>query len=125
MDDFKAHNDRRGHHAGDRILRACADAMGTALPAGCLLGRYGGEEFVALAPGVGPGGGCALAERMRRAVAGRGEIGATISVGVAHYPGDGGDGEALLRAADRALYAAKAAGRNRVRRADGAATPGI
>jgi diguanylate cyclase (GGDEF)-like protein len=129
VDGFKAHNDRCGHHAGDRILQACARAMGAALPAGALLGRYGGEEFVALAPGTGPGGGCALAERMRRAVASAtaADAGAraTISVGVAHYPADGLDGEALLRAADRALYAAKAAGRDCVRRADGAATPGI
>ncbi|MDQ2785658.1 MAG: GGDEF domain-containing protein, partial [Chloroflexota bacterium] len=122
VDHFKAHNDRHGHHIGDQLLHACAATMRATLPEAALLGRYGGEEFVAVAPGVSRDAGNALAERLRRAIAGHGDLRVTISVGVAHYPGDGRDGEALLRAADRALYAAKAAGRNCVRRAD-EATP--
>ncbi len=91
---------------------------------GGILGRYGGEEFVLLLPGEGIDAGMACAERIRTGVAtlgvasGEETVRVTISIGVACCPGDGREAEALLRAADRALYRAKGAGRNRVERAD-------
>jgi predicted signal transduction protein with EAL and GGDEF domain len=81
-------------------------------------GRYGGEEFVALLPGTSRPGGAALAEKVRQAIEDL-EIAdldrrLSASFGVAMLPGDAVNSEQLLRAADRALYAAKNAGRNRV-----------
>ncbi len=129
LDHFKALNDRHGHAAGDRALERCAGRLRRRVPDGGILGRYGGEEFVLAVPGRDGAAGCALAEGIRAGFASRAGTdrgaggGVTISIGVASYPGDGTEMEALLRAADRALYAAKAAGRDRVRRADGAAAP--
>jgi diguanylate cyclase (GGDEF)-like protein len=90
------------------------------------LGRYGGEEFVAILPSTDAEGGAVFVERVRRAVEnhefdiGTGEpIRMTISAGVATWPHERiGDGEALINQADRALYAAKDAGRNRTIRFD-------
>lgn len=125
VDHFKALNDRHGHQAGDRVLRKCAERVAALLPAGSLLGRYGGEEFVILVSSGACRATMALADRLRRAIAevavadvpGEDATRVTISIGVARYPRDGASGVALLRAADRALYAAKSAGRNRVCRA--------
>jgi diguanylate cyclase (GGDEF)-like protein/PAS domain S-box-containing protein len=124
VDEFKAFNDTLGHGAGDRCLAAVAAALrGCLHRPGDLVARYGGEEFVALLPGTAAGGALLIAERMRAAVealgirhpalGGAGAV--TISVGVAAVqPIPGFDGRALQEAADRALYAAKRAGRNRV-----------
>ncbi|HEX5305312.1 MAG TPA: diguanylate cyclase [Dyella sp.] len=123
VDDFKAFNDRHGHIAGDRALRAVADALAHAAPADAVVARYGGEEFACLWPLASLADAHALAERFRREVARRNVAGdgeppsnVTISAGVASYRlGGDEDAEALLRAADDALYAAKRAGRNCVR----------
>ncbi|MFL5842598.1 MAG: GGDEF domain-containing protein [Thermoleophilaceae bacterium] len=82
------------------------------------VGRYGGEEFVALLPDTDRGGGATLAEKLRLVIEGL-EIPdldrrLSASFGVAVLPGDAVTGEQLVRAADRALYAAKNGGRNRV-----------
>ncbi len=122
IDHFKALNDRHGHQVGDRVLQECAAQMQALLPDGGLVGRYGGEEFVLLLPDTAGDAGAALAERLRAAIAAdrpgdeRG-VAVTVSIGIAQYPADGEDLAVLLRAADRALYRAKAAGRNRIRRA--------
>lgn len=122
VDHFKAINDTRGHDAGDAVLAALAEALSGALGADDLLVRLGGEEFAV----VGSFEGVAAAEvsaELLRAQAGStsrpGLPGITVSVGVATSPvAAGADASAvvsrLLSDADRALYAAKAAGRNRV-----------
>jgi diguanylate cyclase (GGDEF)-like protein/PAS domain S-box-containing protein len=129
IDRFKSYNDRYGHPAGDDCLRLVAQAASAALGRGeDELCRYGGEEFVAILPGTGTDGAADVAERMRRAVADQaiphdgvpwGHV--TISLGVASLPavdhGSHRDRDALIAAADAALYAAKAAGRDRVARA--------
>ncbi len=123
LDHFKALNDRHGHQVGDTVLQRCAERMQALLPDGGLVGRYGGEEFVLLIADATGEAGVMLAEHLRAAIAAtarageRESVAVTVSIGIAQYPGDGEEMEALLRAADEALYRAKAAGRNRVRRA--------
>jgi diguanylate cyclase len=119
VDDFKQLNDRLGHSAGDRVLQEIARAMRAQIRETDYLARYGGEEFVLLLPQTTLEGGAALAEKVRGAVealevpvigpSGRAQV--TISIGVAEYTKGP---EATFDAADRALYEAKAAGKNRV-----------
>ncbi|MCJ2068618.1 sensor domain-containing diguanylate cyclase [Methylobacterium sp. J-030] len=124
-DHFKQFNDRFGHRRGDDVLRAIADCLHRTLPAGGLGFRIGGEEFVALLPGLDDPEAAAVAESIRRAVVGlqiahAPEFGgiATVSIGVASADPDfDAAPEALFVSADAALYAAKMAGRNRVRTA--------
>jgi len=124
VDHFKRINDRYGHAVGDDMLKAVASAMRAACRDSDLIGRYGGEEFAVLLRDIPPERARAAAERLREAVAGValrvGEdvITATASVGVACLrPGDIDFDRVLVRA-DRALYRAKAEGRNRVVMAD-------
>jgi len=123
IDNFKAINDRFGHAAGDGVLRALVRAGQMALRTADLLVRWGGEEFLVVMPDTGAAEALAAAERLRvalAAVAVAGEtvtpIRFTVSIGVAVPTSDRPDD--LLRRADLALYAAKAAGRNRVKPAD-------
>ena len=119
LDHFKRVNDTYGHLAGDDVLSGFAQLVRTCLRKEDLLGRYGGEEFVALLPGTAEPAAAALAERIRQETAetplraGDQAIRITVSVGLA---GDSGEAlrslEALLGRADEALYAAKAQGRN-------------
>ena len=127
IDNFKRYNDHFGHPQGDRCLRQVADAMRTQARHGDVVARLGGEEFVVLIPGADANAASAAAERLRTAVEhaaiahdGReGRRVVTVSIGVAAaVPAAGGSAEALLSRSDRALYAAKRAGRNRVARAD-------
>ena len=123
-DHFKRINDRYGHPAGDHVLRELAARLSAATRPGDVLGRYGGEEFALLAPDVKPVELRGLAERLRREVARRPielpggsrpdgvRVTVTVSVGAALYPTHAHSGEELLRAADQALYAAKAGGRD-------------
>jgi diguanylate cyclase (GGDEF)-like protein len=120
IDHFKKLNDSYGHPAGDAALKNTARIFERHLRKGDLAARYGGEEFVAILPGADEKGALHLAERIRDAIE-KGQIifeGAriqtTASFGAAVWPADGKDADALLGAADRALYAAKQAGRNRV-----------
>ncbi len=132
VDGFKAFNDRYGHLAGDDCLRRISDTVAAALHRpGDLAARYGGEEMVLLLPATGEAGALAIAERLRARVAALGIVHdasahgfVTLSAGVAAMipvsDGDGADEDgpdALIEAADRALYAAKTAGRNVVRAA--------
>ncbi|MCC5857350.1 MAG: diguanylate cyclase [Ectothiorhodospiraceae bacterium] len=122
LDRFKLVNDEHGHLAGDRLIRAVADALGEELRSIDRLCRYGGEEFLVLVPGVDGRQAVQVAERLRRRVEHRcrrpgSTLPQTVSIGVAcHQPGEGVI--ELLDRADRALYQAKAAGRNRVCLAD-------
>jgi diguanylate cyclase (GGDEF)-like protein len=120
LDHFKKLNDTYGHPAGDAALRNAARVLERQLRKGDQAARYGGEEFVAVLPGAGEDGALQIAERVRRALEKDGlvfegaRISTTASLGVAVWPADGREPAALLASADRALYAAKQAGRNRV-----------
>ncbi len=129
IDSFKPINDRFGHDIGDEVLKAVADAMRHACRESDTLGRYGGEEFAVLLEGLGRDHALAAAERLRQAIAdvkvpcGDEIIAPTASVGVTQLsPGDTRFDQLLIRA-DRALYRAKAQGRNRVVIADQDAEP--
>ena len=119
LDHFKNVNDTYGHLAGDAVLREAARRMSASLRAYDSVGRYGGEEFLIVAPGCSAAEGAELAERLRKCVCGgpidaSGDtIFATMSFGVAATC-DVKEVNQLLRVADEALYAAKKAGRNRV-----------
>lgn len=120
VDFFKKVNDRHGHAAGDEVLRRVAAAVRARLRASDLFARYGGEEFVALLPGAAPVEARAVGELVRLAVQDlhvdhEGTvIPVTVSVGVATGTFPPSELERLIAAADEALYAAKAGGRNRV-----------
>ncbi|NAZ85695.1 histidine kinase N-terminal 7TM domain-containing diguanylate cyclase [Kineococcus indalonis] len=125
-DRFKAVNDTHGHAAGDAVLVALAGALRRHVPAGGTAARCGGEEFVVLLPGAGPAAARERAEELRAAcarlrveVAPGAVVRPTVSVGTAVHPADADDAAGLLAAADAALYAAKAAGRDRVVAAGG------
>jgi diguanylate cyclase (GGDEF)-like protein len=107
LDEFKQHNDRHGHQAGDRLLKTAAAAWTELLREGDTLARYGGDEFIAILPGMRFAAAFSLAERLRGAVPGD----ATTSVGVAEWDGSQ-SGPRLISAADRSLYDAKRAGRD-------------
>ena len=121
LDDLKAVNDRFGHIAGDQVLRTVSDIVRSGVRKIDVAARYGGDEFVALLPETDPTGGWVLAEKVRLMVAEQGmpgvDPGPTVSVGVVSYPSDGRSADALLVSADRAMYASKRAGKNRVARA--------
>ncbi|MBI5419613.1 MAG: GGDEF domain-containing protein [Deltaproteobacteria bacterium] len=140
VDDFKKFNDQHGHPAGDGLLRGLAEVIlgnirrSDARPSyevdiAC---RYGGEEFSVILPEAASVQGAAAAERIRTSIETRGAVAVaerirmqvetspieglnvTVSVGVASYPEHGTDAEALIKAADDAMYKAKRAGKNRV-----------
>jgi diguanylate cyclase (GGDEF)-like protein len=121
LDDLKSINDRFGHVAGDQVLRSVADMIRSGVRKIDVAARYGGDEFVALLPETDPTGGWVLAEKIRLTVAEQGMPGVdptpTVSVGVVSYPIDGRSADALLVSADRAMYASKRGGKNRVARA--------
>ncbi|WP_246257866.1 diguanylate cyclase [Amycolatopsis anabasis] len=121
VDHFKSVNDRYGHPAGDRVLVEIGQRLRAATREGDLVARYGGEEFAMLIRDSGADDPAVIAERLRREVADRpvvvsGDLwlDVTISVGTAGFPLHGDTPVALVTAADRALYAAKAQGRNRI-----------
>jgi len=120
LDHFKQLNDGHGHPFGDEILRRTAQRLRSGVRTHDILGRYGGEEFALLMPGLDKEAGLRTAERIRGAIAALELehddewLRLTISAGVAAFPQDGVDWESLLTAADEALYEAKASGRNRV-----------
>jgi diguanylate cyclase (GGDEF)-like protein len=126
LDHFKVVNDVHGHLAGDVVLVEVARCLSNELRDYDTIGRFGGEEFVAVLPDVDAAGAVEIAERVRRRI---GEIrtstlASTVaiasdaplsaSIGVSCYPEHGIEVDQLLRAADAALYRAKRGGRNRV-----------
>ena len=121
IDHFKKFNDRNGHPAGDRLLRQFADVLKRTCRSSDMISRYGGEEFAIICPGIDARGGAIAAERVRQAVAKTqfeyGEFQplglVSCSVGVASFPDHAASPELVLKAADEAVYAAKAAGRNK------------
>jgi diguanylate cyclase (GGDEF)-like protein len=119
VDHFKKVNDSRGHAAGDAVLRIIASGIAAMVRPYDSVGRYGGEEFLIIAPGCGLGETWELAERVRTHVAscnimaGGAPVQVTLSLGVATGESSA-DFEKALSGADAALYRAKAAGRDRV-----------
>ena len=125
IDHFKAINDTHGHSIGDEVLLDVAQACKQALRAGDCFARFGGEEFVALLHRTDGAGAAVIAEVLRKTVAGlafenRRPPAVTVSLGVASYLARSESLHDILNEADRQLYAAKAAGRNRVMAAEGA-----
>jgi diguanylate cyclase (GGDEF)-like protein len=120
LDHFKAVNDKWGHLAGDQVLRTFGALLTSGARASDIICRYGGEEFLIVLPGMTKEGAGRRAEELRQAMGaaivshGHCRITVTTSLGVAAYPADGRTADELIAAADGALYAAKAQGRNRV-----------
>ena len=126
VDNFKEINDLHGHPVGDYVLRTVVDRMQSRLREEDLLGRWGGDELILVLPDVGLDGALTAAEGLRETIAeteisvdGR-RASVTVSAGAAAWDGD--SPLELVERADAALYAAKAAGRNRVR-GDGVGRP--
>jgi diguanylate cyclase (GGDEF)-like protein len=135
VDHFKAVNDAAGHPFGDEVLRAVAAAVAAPLRAGDVACRYGGEEFVGILHEIGRAGACVVAERVRARVAalelahaGR-PVKVSISVGYASSDmlpaGQALTVEWIMTSADRGLYIAKRAGRNRISAGDAVETQAI
>ncbi len=123
IDHFKRLNDRYGHASGDTALGEFAHVMSASVRSTDTVGRWGGEEFVILLPEVDAGTALMMAESVRLAVAGHrftslAATHLTSSIGVAVCPNHGDTRGVLLHAADRAMYVAKALGRNQVRTAE-------
>lgn len=126
VDRFKSINDAHGHLLGDKVIVAVARALQHGVGTRGPVARIGGEEFAAVLLGMGTDTACAVADQIRSAVE-RGRIrraegadsvgGVTVSIGVAGWSA-GESIESLMSRADRALYQAKSAGRNRVMRAE-------
>ena len=121
VDDFKQVNDHFGHLAGDAVLREVANRLVSSLRIYDSVGRYGGEEFLVIAPGCNLKDAKNVADRLRAAFCSKpvstteGQFEIRISIGVMSWEGQKGwHVDSLIRAADQALYRAKAAGRNRV-----------
>ena len=120
VDHFKRVNDTHGHPAGDAVLRHLAVLLTATFRQVDVVARVGGEEFAVLLPSTDAEGAAAVAERLRLAVKSQAvefdgvPIRCTVSAGVATMHADLGDLDALMKRADQALYAAKAAGRNRI-----------
>jgi diguanylate cyclase (GGDEF)-like protein len=123
VDHFKQINDTYGHAVGDAILQAVARTLTRALRASDTVCRYGGDEILCLLPGAGYGVTRARAEHLVSALAETRidhadlSVRVTCSIGAAVFPQHGADARAVVQAADLALYAAKAAGRNRAQMA--------
>jgi diguanylate cyclase (GGDEF)-like protein len=118
LDHFKEINDRFGHGVGDEVLAAVGVALRSTVRESDFVGRYGGEEFIMLLPDADRETTLQVAERVRSAIADidilGGDSAVTASFGVAVFPEHAPDAARLVRNADRAMYRAKANGRNRV-----------
>jgi diguanylate cyclase (GGDEF)-like protein len=133
LDHFKRVNDTHGHLAGDAVLRAVADTVKHAVRPADVVGRWGGEEFAVLVPGADIAAVAASAERIRAMVAALSVTttskddttvtitGLTVSIGAGAYPVHAVSLPHLLQVVDRALYRAKAEGRDQVQLADATA----
>ena len=120
IDHFKQVNDIHGHKVGDLILQALGNLLLSQIRAGDIACRYGGDEFLLILPQASKAITAERAEQLRtgfealRVAVGEKALQATISLGVAVYPEDGVTTEAVIHAADQAMYRAKAMGGNRV-----------
>jgi diguanylate cyclase (GGDEF)-like protein len=118
VDSFKSVNDRYGHPTGDAVIRGVADILRRSVRVFDVCARYGGDEFGVVMPGSRLDSAAAIAERIRVRIAERQpplpqDPTITVSIGVAEFlPGDGAPD--VIARADRALYEAKRAGKNRI-----------
>jgi diguanylate cyclase (GGDEF)-like protein len=119
LDRFKSLNDLYGHKQGDLVLVSAADIIEENVRGGDIVGRYGGEEFMVVAPSISEEGAWQLGERLRKRIEDQefifwgARVPVTVSVGVAIFPQDSDDPEELIDLADIAMYRAKQTGRNR------------
>jgi len=121
VDHFKTYNDTYGHPAGDEVLKSLAEILRERVRQTDIACRYGGEEFAILFPDTGSASAYKVCEELRQKMQGAvfpgakegDEVQVTASVGVAELSGEMSDPSELVRLADKALYAAKQAGRNR------------
>lgn len=119
-DNLKKVNDSYGHDAGDRLIKLVVTCIKHDLRATDVVARYGGDEFVCLLPETGPDAAVGVADRIRAHIAdtplggGHDAIATSVSIGIAAYPEHGASLETVTKNADRALYASKTQGRNRV-----------
>ena len=119
LDDLKPINDRLGHPAGDAVLRSAASSITATIRRVDMAARYGGDEFIVLLPETDPVGASIVAEKIRSTIAtialpaGK-HLPTTASIGVVGFPGDGETADALMAAADSAMYTAKRLGKDRV-----------
>lgn len=131
IDDFKQYNDRLGHLAGDEILSELGKLIKKNIREVDLGARYGGEEFAIILPYTDKGGAKIVAERIRQIISShsfRPELRLpskklTVSIGIASFPSDSNSARELVQKADKALYAAKEQGKNRVCVPDGHTSP--
>ena len=118
LDELKAINDKSGHFMGDRVLRGVGDVIRDGVRKIDIAARYGGDEFVVLLPETDPTGAYVLAEKIRIGVAELAlpgtDVRTSLSAGVVAYPDDGKNPDELMISADRAMYASKRGGKNRV-----------
>ena len=120
IDEFKRVNDTYGHAIGDQVLQGVSESCRKELREVDVIGRYGGDEFVALLPETGLSAACQVAERLRKSIAEKvldtkaGQITVTVSLGIAVLDDEHLTPETLIDRADQALYVAKHNGRNRV-----------
>lgn len=121
LDDFKKVNDRHGHPTGDAVLKSVVARLLDSVREMDTVARYGGEEFAVILPQTDAANGQRVAERLRTAVAAApvaagiaGALPMTVSIGLAVFPDDAAAKGLLVEAADKALYAAKKTGKNRV-----------
>lgn len=123
IDNFKRVNDVHGHRVGDGVLAGIGQILKSTVREVDVVARYGGEEFSVLLPETDASGAFIVAEKIREAISlarlkdadGQARIHVTVSIGLASYPVHAHDKEALLKAADDAVYHAKETGKNRVR----------
>jgi len=119
LDYFKRYNDHLGHQAGNTMLQLVADVLRASCRQSDLVFRFGGDEFAVLLPSTGLAGARTVAEKIHEAIGSMSGgplpvVDVTCSVGIAVYPKDAHDGTSLIIAADRACYAAKRGGRDRI-----------
>ncbi len=131
LDGLKAINDRFGHFMGDRALRSVGHVIRTGVRRIDTAARYGGDEFVVLLPETDPTGAYVVAEKIRQGAAdlsvdGAGhQVRTSLSIGVVGYPDDGRTADELMISADRAMYASKRQGKNKVVTYAGAGAAGL
>lgn len=119
-DSLKTINDTYGHEAGDRLLKLTVQCIQSQLREADIVGRYGGDEFVALLPETPGSGAAGVAARIRQSIEAtplsirEKTARITVSIGVSSYPEHGNDFETIMKKADQALYASKRKGKNQV-----------
>jgi diguanylate cyclase (GGDEF)-like protein len=114
IDNFKYINDSEGHQVGDRCIKNLSGLAKTSFRKDDVIGRYGGDEFLVLLPETAPVKAYLIAERFRQYVQTKSSPQITISIGISNYPFNGNSADELIEAADKALYASKHNGRNKV-----------